>query len=169
MMLVMSDPPQVDQAIFTAHDLVIPALAGITSFVAAWVAARLALRNFYQERIWERKAAAYTTIFGALHSIERWHQNHFDALVEGKEISEEKNKSLQVEANKAEQELEKCLAGQAWILPPWFYNRSLRLTEDLRKIAATERMWGALLQRSLELIHRTTRYLSEKVREDLGV
>jgi hypothetical protein len=164
----MSDPSQAAQATFTAHELILPALAGIASFVAAWVAARLALRNFYQERIWERKATAYTAVFEALHSIERWHQHHFDASVEGREISEEQKKTLQIEANKAEQDLEKCLAGQVWILPQ-FYNRSLRLTQDLRKIATTERIWDKFLQRSLQLISGTTRYLGEKVREDLGV
>jgi hypothetical protein len=165
----MSDPPQAVHAVFSARDLIIPVLAGMTSFVAAWVAARLALKNFYQERIWERKATAYSTVFEALHSIERWHQSHFDASTEGREIAEERKKTLQVEANKAEEDLEKCLAGQIWILPPWFYNRSLKLTHDLRRVATTEVVWQVYLDRSLALINATTRYLAERVRKDLGI
>jgi hypothetical protein len=33
-------------------------LTGIASFLGAWIAARFALSRFYQEKIWERKAAA---------------------------------------------------------------------------------------------------------------
>lgn len=162
-----------DQAIaqnaLALKDWLIPVLTVAGSFLGAWIASKLALGNYYRQQIWERKADAYTSVFESLHSIERWHQKHFDAAVESKEISPERQKALQAEANKAEEDLERCLAGQRWTLPAAFYNRSLRLTHDLRRIAATELVWEQFLDRSLALIDRTTRYLNELVQKDLGV
>jgi hypothetical protein len=164
----MSDPDSA-QSILSARDILISLLTIAGSFAGAWIASKLALGNYYRQQIWDRKAAAYTTIFESIHAIERWHEKHFDASVEGTEISEERQKILQAEANKAEEDLERCLAGQRWILPPAFYNRSLRLTHDLRHAAVTEVNWQAFLQRSLTLIDTTTRYLNEVVHKDLGI
>jgi hypothetical protein len=164
----MPDPIAGQDQALALRDIFVPALAIAGSFAGAWIASKLALGNYYRQQRWERKAAAYTSIFESLHAIERWHQKHFDASIEGKEISEERQKVLQAEANKAEGDLERCLAGQRWILPTAFYNRSLRLTHDLRHTAATELIWQPYLQRSLVLIDGTTRYLNELVQNDLG-
>jgi hypothetical protein len=162
----MADP-QTTVATFTAHDLVLPALTVTASFIATWIAAQLALGNFYRERIWERKADAYTKVFEALHDIERWHSKHLDAAMEGRDIPEQRRLELQRDANKAEQDLERTLAGQVWILPPAFYNRSLRLTDDLQKSAIEEKEWVPFLERSIHSISETTRYLKGLVRSDL--
>jgi len=59
----------------TAHAL--PATASfIASFFGAWLAARFALYRFYREKVWERKIAAYTAIFEALHDMGRWYEAH---------------------------------------------------------------------------------------------
>lgn len=78
------------------------AIGAITSFLGAWLAANLALKRFYKEKMWERKAAAYTTIFEALHHIRNWYAKNLDAYFEQRDISDEKTKELQKFANKAE-------------------------------------------------------------------
>lgn len=47
-------------------------LSSVAAFVGSWLAARFALLRYYQERIWERRAEAYTSIFGSLHDMEQW-------------------------------------------------------------------------------------------------
>ena len=42
--------------------IVFPALA---SFAGAWLASKFALNSFYKQKVWERKAEAYTSIFSA--------------------------------------------------------------------------------------------------------
>jgi hypothetical protein len=41
----------------------------VTAVVAAIVTVRLAIRRFYAERWWERKAIAYETLLGAMHGF----------------------------------------------------------------------------------------------------
>jgi hypothetical protein len=49
-----------------------PLLAATAAFIGSWLAARFALSRFYRERIWERRAAAYTSIFESVHEYVRW-------------------------------------------------------------------------------------------------
>lgn len=41
----------------------------VIAVLSAWLTVRFALRRFYSEKWWERKAAAYTAIFEALHHV----------------------------------------------------------------------------------------------------
>lgn len=50
--------------------------ACITAPLAAGLTARFALHRFYAEKQWERKVAAYTAIFDALHDITKWFSEH---------------------------------------------------------------------------------------------
>src|SRR6266851_5142924 len=93
-------------------------IAAIASFVGAWIAARLAFARFSQEKIWERKAAAYTAIFEALHYIGRWYEKHYEAALVRRDIEGEKTTRIKDEAIKAEDELERRLGSETWLIPP---------------------------------------------------
>src|ERR1700712_4893218 len=92
------------------------AVTAVASFIGAWFAARFALSRFYREKVWERKAAAYTAIFEALHFIEQWFSEHQDAYFEQREISEEETKRLSKASNDAEAELARRLASETWLI-----------------------------------------------------
>ena len=98
-------------------DLLVPLLSAVASFVGAWLAANFALRRFYKERIWERKAAAYSAIFEALHIIEQWYDKHYDAYFEQRELPDEVTKKLRTNADAAEEDLERRLAAETWLIP----------------------------------------------------
>jgi hypothetical protein len=57
--------------------------AAITASLAAWLTATLALRRFRSEKVWERKAEAYTATFQALHTMSRWYDEHWSAMDRG--------------------------------------------------------------------------------------
>ena len=101
----------VPQNALTAKDFAIPALTILGSSFGAWLAAKFALRNYYRQQIWDRKAAAYTLIFEAIHAIERWHDKHMQAAIKERDIEPNEAAKLQREANEAEENLERCLAG----------------------------------------------------------
>lgn len=89
------------------------ALAGF----AAWLAAHLALRRFRSEKAWERQAAAYTAIFGALHDMMSWCDQILDASIRGSRLPDDNLQALHASFRAAEHELRKRVATDAWVLP----------------------------------------------------
>src|SRR4051794_13456825 len=87
------------------------------AFGGAWIATFFAMRRFYREKVWERKAEAYTVIFGALYSMERWYDKNFDAAVEHRELPEEAKNELLVSYKSAEMDLSRRIASETWLIP----------------------------------------------------
>ncbi|MGC1777062.1 MAG: hypothetical protein WBB34_03895 [Xanthobacteraceae bacterium] len=157
-------------AIFYAKDFLIPALAVAGSFAGAWVAAKLALNNFFRERVWERKTASYTAIFEAIHAIERWHDKHYEAAILARDITEDKSIALRREANAAEEALERRLAGEAWLLPASFNARISSMIVDLSTNESKHRNdWQGFLDEGLFILHSATKELLALARRDLNL
>jgi len=66
----------------------------VASFFGAGLAARLAVKSFYKEKVWERKAEAYTVIFGAISEMNNWFSVHQDAYESDTEMSKEEKEEL---------------------------------------------------------------------------
>lgn len=95
--------------------------AGITisvAFLAAHLAAHTTLKRFYKERMWERKANAYTTILEALHLSQEWYGKHFDAAITRRELTEEYAKRLTEQSATARAQMMRAIEGQTWLLSP---------------------------------------------------
>lgn len=150
----------------TLADLV-PVLTIVGSFAAAWIGARLSLRNFYKERRWDRKADAYTVIFEAIRDTQRWYEQHFKSLEVGTEIDDTRKKRLQDEANQAEAKFERCLAGQVWNLPDDFRQRAWKLSRELGSFASKTDTWFEYLDGSLALIQKAIEELASLAKKDL--
>lgn len=92
----------------------------VIAFGGAWLAAfltmRLTLKRFYQERTWDRKAAAYTVVFEGLHDMLEFHSEHFDAAVERRELSVERATELRTRYRKAQDDVKRRIAGETWLL-----------------------------------------------------
>lgn len=146
-----------------------PTLTVCGSFVAAWIGARLSLGNFYKQQRWGRKADAYTSVFEALHGVARWYEKHIDGLRFDREIGEDQVTRLREEANRAEETLERCLAGQAWNLPDEFRTRAERLTTELSSYQKPNMTWSEYLGTGQELIEQALRELDQIARRDLQI
>jgi hypothetical protein len=128
------------------------------------IAARFALSRFYQEKIWERKAAAYTAIFEALHFIDNWYSKHFDAYITQRELTQDETDKLRNAANDAEAELERRLASETWLIPNNCRLRLNKLTEDLK---AREEDWFQYLEAGQHTLAVATDELRDMVHADL--
>jgi hypothetical protein len=148
----------------TLPDLWPFALTAVASFLGAWIAARFALSRFYQEKIWERKATAYTAIFEALHFIENWYSKHYDALITHREMTDEETAKLRTAANDAEAELERRLASETWLIPNDCRLRLTKLTTDLK---TREQDWFEYLDNGQYLLTIATDDLRDMVHADL--
>src|SRR4051812_13129208 len=85
--------------------------------LGGWFSAHLALRRFFREQEWERKTQAYTAIFEALYDMRLWFDENWDAEIEGRGLSEEKQKELGEAYRKAKATLQRRLAAETWLLP----------------------------------------------------
>jgi hypothetical protein len=146
--------------------LLIACLSAAASFIGAWLAANFALRRFYKERMWERKAAAYSAIFEALHVIERWYDKHHDAYFEQRDLPEETTNKLRADANAAEDQLERRLASETWLLPDSCRKCLADMTSELKK---RDQDWFTYIDTGVGTIRKATSELRQLVRSDLGI
>lgn len=139
----------------------------LASFVGAWLAARFALSRYYKEKIWERKAAAFTAIFEALHYIGRWYEKNYDAVQVQREMSDDESSNLKSEANKAEAELERRLASETWLIPKSCRSRLETLTNELKN--GKHDSWQQFLDAGCFSISSAIKDLRDLVQKDLGI
>ncbi len=144
-------------------------ITAVASFLGAWMAARLAFIRFSREKIWERKAAAYTAIFEALHFIGRWYEKRYDALLIQEEIAEERTQHLKAEANKAEDELERRLGSEVWLIPAQCRARLEKMTLDLKNLRHKHTSFDGFLEDGCFIIKSATDDVRVMVADDTGV
>ena len=58
-------------------------LAGI---VTAWIAVGFALRRFYTERWWERKAATYSELMAALYRMAKTYESYVETMAQNRTV-----------------------------------------------------------------------------------
>lgn len=144
-------------------------IAAVASFAGTWLAAQLAFARFSKEKIWERKAEAYTAIFEALHYVGRWYEKHYEASIVWKDIEEEKTKQLKIEANKAEEELERRLGSETWLIPVPCRERLEKMTAELKSSAFKNTEWQPFLEDGCFIIQSATKDIRTMVINDLGL
>jgi hypothetical protein len=89
----------------------------VGSFAGAWLAAQFALKRFYKEKVWERKTAAYTAIFEAVHDMSTWFDQHFNAMIQSRDIPEERQSELATAYQAAKKTFERRLTAETWLIP----------------------------------------------------
>jgi hypothetical protein len=105
--------------------------------LAAWLGAQFALKRFYSEKVWERKVAAYTSIFDALHDMCRWWSEHLRAG-SGSNIPQDVRDKLSAEYREADAKLARQLDRERWLLPTTCSERLVRMRRDLDRANEAE-------------------------------
>jgi hypothetical protein len=95
--------------------IAIVVLTTIGSFFGAWIAARLAFDRFSREKVWERKAAAYTAIFEAMHHIGKWYEENLEAAAISRSFDVATADRLHADMNNAKNELARRFASETWL------------------------------------------------------
>lgn len=147
-------------------DWLVPLLTIAGSFFGAWFAAQFALRRFYKERIWDRKAAAYTIIFEALSDMLQWFSEHHDAYITRREIPDEEKNQLTVASKVARDQLRRRLAGETWLIPETCRKRLETMTNELE---GHHDDYFSYLDESYGVIKRATDDLRKMVRADMKI
>lgn len=88
----------------------------LLSVGAAFLGAWLASRRFRNERWWEKKSEAYSELVEALHNM-RWPSNeHFEAGIEQRDLSEEYSQELWQEFKKARKVVWKITESSSFLI-----------------------------------------------------
>jgi len=127
-------------------------LSAAASFVGAWLAARFALDRFRHEEIWERRAAAYTLVFEALHDMQ--------VTIEEAGPSEDNPKTLE----DAIAALTRRVDSEAWLVSSEFRDRLVQ--EAAHTWDLNEGDWRERFLRSLSFAINDLRSIAKK---DLSV
>ena len=98
-------------------DIIKSLLIGAGVFgITAWITVKLALRRFYTEKWWERKAQAYSEIIGSLAKMrvcfDKWKERFF----EHKDMSPETIKKVNEEYASAKRVIESAVAAGSFIV-----------------------------------------------------
>jgi hypothetical protein len=146
----------------------VSAVAGsfAASFIGAWLAARFALYRFHHEKVWEKKTAAYTIIFEAIHDIDRWFDIHIAEASGGYDLPEAKEEKLREDYTTAKANLSRRLDSEIWLIPIQCRVRTERLMQEL---ARRDEHWNDMLGNGREAITRARDDLTKLVRIDLGL
>jgi hypothetical protein len=141
-------------------------ITAIASFLGAWIAAKLALGRFYREKIWERKVAAYTAIFEALHDIHRWYDTHLESEMTHRELKDDYISELSESYNKAKVNLHRRLDAEIWIIPDSCQDRLRKMFKVLDKRYDS---WFEDLDGGAWELSMTIKDLRDLVQQDLGL
>ena len=138
----------------------------VGSFAGAWLAAQFALKRFYKEKVWERKTAAYTAIFEAAHDMSTWFDQHFDAMVQSRDIPKERQSELTAAYQAAKKTFERRLAAETWVIPDEIRKR---LDDMQHALDQLDNLYdfSKIVFDGNEIIFASTNELREMVRKDL--
>ncbi|HLH11065.1 MAG TPA: hypothetical protein VKV77_04180 [Methylovirgula sp.] len=139
-------------------------LQPVLSLIGGWLAATFALRNFRSQKVWERKAEAYTSIFDALYDMARWYDEHYDAEISGRKMTEDKVSELSKAYTAAKEKLKRRVASETWLLAE---AASKRLEELFKCLSIERNDWFRMLDEDSYSISEATRDLRVMVRKDL--
>jgi len=89
--------------------------AGVSG-ITAWITVKLALRRFYTEKWWERKAQAYSEIIGSLAKMRVCFDKWEEELFEHKKTSPEARKRVSEEYASAKRVIENAVAAGSFIV-----------------------------------------------------
>lgn len=123
-------------------------LSAVAAFIGSWLAARFALDRFRHEKIWEKRAAAYTAIFDMLQELQTQWMDESDidhkAFVQAREI------------------FNRRLASESWLM-------SSRFSEIVRTIERNARFRNADRIAYSQIVSDTVPELRDIARSDLSV
>jgi hypothetical protein len=142
-------------------------LSALASFAGAWLASKWALSSFYKQKVWERKLAAYTAIFEALHDMNKWFEKHLDEEKNKIGIPQDELDELRKSYKVAQSDLQRRMDSDGWLLSITCRNRVLDLHESLRSSNFLE--WGELVDYGNAETRRAIRDLHGFARKDLDL
>jgi len=132
----------------------------------SWITVHLSLRQFREEKWWERKANAYSNILDALHKTKKISDEHLQAGYKYKDVPDERDKELRELAKESREELLRAVDVGAFLL----CNEAVEVLKDYddQTDALHEQpTWYDYIDADNTICHRTLKKLIIIARKDL--
>ena len=148
-------------------DIALAILTGIfIATVSSWITVNLSLKRYHSERWWDRKANAYVAVIEALHHSKAFYDIHWDEMVEGRTVNEERGQELRIRAREGNDEIQKAIDVGAFILSDRALER-LKEYERKERQASGANTWADYLDAGCAATSSCLKDMIEIAKEDL--
>jgi hypothetical protein len=144
----------------------LPSLVAV--FVAlgvVWLTSQLATRRAHREKLWERRAQAFSIIFEALYDFSSWYDDHMEDEFRHREVDDETQKRRDETYRAAKDRLYRTLAREDWLLSDKVKERLTALTKALD---AHHDAWFEMLDDGYRAVSQTKKDLVKIAKSELG-
>jgi hypothetical protein len=135
----------------------------------AWVAVRLALGRFRQEKWWERKYEAYTEMLASLHRMKKSLLVEANLNLNGQEPTPEQKAVSEADHEAGSAELMRHADLGDFLISPHACRLLRRFGEDVRQASKPGVMYGDYLEGNIEAADRFIEGLKVAAKKDLGI
>jgi hypothetical protein len=108
-------------------------LPAAVALLVVWLTSRLASIRAHDDRVWDRKAGAYSAIFEALFDMEMFFDKHLEDHMNGRDISSDESQALYQAYSAARKRVGQILAREAWLLSDAVRAEKDKLNTELAK------------------------------------
>lgn len=139
-------------------------VAPIATLLAVWLTSRFAWRRTHSEKIWDRKAEAYSAILQALHEMESSLDSWMNDETLRRDISEEASQERRKRYKLARSQLQSVTGREVWLLNP-----AVKLdVVELNNVLETHYdSWFEDLDASLFAVGNTIKSIAKLAKEEL--
>jgi hypothetical protein len=116
------------------------ALQAAIAIASAFLAAGLAARRFRNDRWWEKQATAYSDLIESLHNMKRAANEHYNALLEARDVPKEDSEKLWSDYRIARQNAWRIAESSTFIVSEKV-QRSVQELEKALGTASNEDTW----------------------------
>ena len=141
-------------------------VAAITAIIASYFTSRLALRRFYSEKSWEKKAEAYAAIFESLHYMKRAYAEDIDAAMKERDVPEDRQKESEKKYREARDEIAKRIDIGNFILSDEAVAELFDFQRALARASDTN-SWTVYIGDSYDAINSTLKRMRGIAKDDL--
>lgn len=135
---------------------------------AAFLAAKLAAKRFREDKWWEKKMAAYAELVEALHEMKWPPSEHFDAAIEGRDISEDESRALWNEFKAGRRKVWRLAEGSSFLISPTVMEAVREMEAELAD-ARSAHTWEEHLDNQYGAVENCLKKIKELGAEELGV
>lgn len=143
----------------------------IVAVVSSLLTVRLALRRFYSEKWWERKAAAYTAIMESMHHVREHADTHLAFELNGRELPADGKDKLDRELRQAVADLRRHRDVGSLVISAEATAALNELFQELEKSAQIghERSFFEYLDYRVGALDRSLQNMRRMARQDLSL
>ena len=148
-------------------------LQGVVSlaggFFGAFIAAHLALQHYFKQRVWDRRAEAYTAVFDALERMADVCRTNANELMRGVDPSKEVEEARLQSYRSAQDQLKTVLGRETWIISDKVRERLVKYQRRGRVSSAEGYSWTDYVLGEQDAIETVIDDLRMLARQDMHV